>query len=64
MIRNVALQLALLVGLAGSTFAQRGPWVVGEPLPSLRLPTIDGTDTVDLASLRGTRLLLIEFASW
>ena len=37
---------------------------VGERVAALRLPTIDGTQTVDLRDLRGKRVLLIEFASW
>lgn len=44
--------------------SQGDPWQVGRPLPDLRLPTIDGTRTIDLAQLRGKKLLLIEFASW
>lgn len=36
---------------------------VGEAFPDLRLPTIDG-GTLSLSSLRGRKLLLIEFASW
>ena len=37
---------------------------VGEMLPDVRLPTIDGQRTVRLGDLRGKKLLLIEFASW
>ena len=40
------------------------PWRVGQPLPELRLPDVSGTRTVDLASFRGKRLVLFEFASW
>lgn len=36
----------------------------GELLPVLELPEIDGSGLVDLASFRGRKLLLIEFASW
>jgi hypothetical protein len=36
----------------------------GHPLPGLVLPTIDGKGTVDLAELRGKKVLLIQFASW
>jgi hypothetical protein len=56
------LAAAVLLSLAPS--AQAGAWVVGEPLPDLKLPTIDGREQVALSSLRGQRLLLIEFASW
>ena len=44
------------------------PAAVGKEAPvtldPLRLPTIDGKQTIDLAALRGKKLLLIEFASW
>ena len=50
--------------LASIPAAQQVPFVVGQPLPELRLPTIDGQQTIDLAQFRGKRLLLIEFASW
>ena len=33
-------------------------------LQPLHLPTIDGERGIDLGQLRGTKLLLIEFASW
>ena len=55
---GLALALLAVPGLA-----QNMPYVVGQPVPELRLPTIAG-ETVDLASLRGKRLLLIEFAAW
>ena len=65
MIATTTLRLALTAVLSAVLAAQeRGPWVVGRPLPALRLPTIDGGKTIDLSTLRGSRLLLIEFASW
>lgn len=37
----------------------------GARIPSLELPRIDGGgETVDLADLRGRKLLLVQFASW
>jgi hypothetical protein len=49
----------------GSASAQTAaPGKEGERLPDLRLPAIDGSETLSLAELRGTRLLLVEFASW
>lgn len=39
-------------------------WVEGELAPPLRLPTIDGEQTINLHGLVGTPILLIEFASW
>ena len=60
--------LAALALLAPSVSAhaqnQSGRATVGELLPDLELPTIDGTRTIQLSELRGQRLLLIEFASW
>ena len=60
--RTLSLLAVLLTCSAAA--AQNTPYRVGEPLPELRLPTIDGQRTIDLAELRGKRLLLIEFASW
>lgn len=36
----------------------------GARIPSLELPRVDGNGTVDLADLRGRKLLLVQFASW
>lgn len=36
----------------------------GAAIPDVALPRIDGGGVVDLASLRGRKLLLIHFASW
>jgi hypothetical protein len=60
--RMVPLLAVLLTCSAAA--AQNTPYRVDEPLTELRLPTIDGQQTVDLAQFRGKRLLLIEFASW
>lgn len=51
------------VALAATAAAQT-PYHVGQPLPDLRLPTVDGQQTIDLKDYRGKRLLLIEFAAW
>lgn len=57
--------LALLAPSAGAHAQnQSGRATVGELLPDLELPTIDGTRTIRLSELRGQRLLLIQFASW
>ena len=58
------LRVAAALLLSSISFAQ-GPWVVGQPLRDLHLPTIepDGKG-ISLGDLRGKRLLLIEFASW
>lgn len=58
-----SLSLVGFMALGGAA-AQSTPWKEGERLPDLRLPTIDGAQTLSLGELRGTRLLLVEFASW
>lgn len=55
----IAASVALAAPLAAQT-----AYEVEKPLLDLRLPTIDGKRTIDLADYRGKRLLLIEFASW
>ena len=58
------IALAAAVALGTPLAAQfQNPWKVGEPLPDLQLPTIDGK-TFSFAELRGKKFLLIEFASW
>lgn len=58
--RFAAASLALLATQAAGQREVK----VGEGLFALRLPTIDGDATVDLARYRGRKLLLVEFASW
>ena len=36
----------------------------GDFLVDLELPTVDGERTIRLSSLRGKKLLLVQFASW
>lgn len=59
------LFLATLASAADDTIDVGAPIVVGEPLPRIRLPTIDGGtfDTQHFEAYR-ERALLIEFASW
>ncbi len=47
----------------GSDVAAEEP-VAGQPMPELRLPTIERDRTISLHGLRGKKVLLIEFASW
>lgn len=37
---------------------------VGRQVPSIELPRIDGNGTLDLADLRGRKVLLVQFAAW
>ena len=40
-------------------------WVTeGQSVPSVALPRIDGSGVFELDSLRGKKVLLIQFASW
>ncbi len=57
--------LLLLLASAAPVAAQgAGVFAKNQPLPDLELPTIDGATTLNLAELRGTPTLLIQFASW
>jgi hypothetical protein len=58
------LSLVVTALAAGTAVAQAPPARTGEPHPPLRLPTIDGDRTIDLRELAGSKVLLIEFASW
>jgi hypothetical protein len=55
--------VVLLISLSIASVHAKPP-APGAPNPALRLPTIDGRSTVDLRSLRGRKVLLIQFASW
>ncbi len=61
--RTLAPALALLVLLAAAPTHAKEP-KVGDRHPEIRLPTIDGKETVSLRSLVGKRVLLLQFASW
>ncbi len=62
------MRASILATAAGGILAVNAvaqtPWQVGQPLPHVHLPTIDGKEEMDLSSFRGKKLLLIEFASW
>ena len=65
--RNLALTLATCGLLLGSTSrATAAPYApkVGERHPDFTLPTIDNRTPTSLSSLRGKKVLLIQFASW
>lgn len=63
MTRNV-LWLGVLLCMTTTGSALAGEPEVGELYPELRLPTIDGSQTISIRGLRGKKVLLIEFASW
>ena len=56
--------LAALLGATGAAPAQGTSPAVGEPYPDFTLPRIDTREPVSLSSLRGRKVLLIQFASW
>ncbi|MDP6538109.1 MAG: hypothetical protein QF410_01045 [Planctomycetota bacterium] len=53
-----------VLAVAGSTPPQEVGFRIGQLVPDVALPTIDGGGVVRLSDLRGKRVLLIEFASW
>ncbi len=59
---------AFCIALAGATTspcpAQGVGLSEGDFLVDLELPTVDGERTIRLSSLRGKKLLLVQFASW
>ncbi|MFT7463910.1 MAG: hypothetical protein ACI9EF_002258 [Pseudohongiellaceae bacterium] len=60
---RLMLVVALLAGGAAASSSREQP-AVGKPFGALVLPTVDGSQVVDLASFHGRKVLLIEFASW
>ncbi len=60
--RHTALVLAAVLLLTIPAYAKEPK--VGALHPELRLPTIDGEQTISLRSLQGKRVLLLQFASW
>jgi len=57
-----ALSICCATASMAATSRQRP--AVGQPFGPLVLPTVDGTQVIDLASFHGRKVLLIEFASW
>ena len=55
---------AAVVLSAVAAWAEAYPPQVGQPHPDFTLPNIEGRAPVSLASYRGRKLLLIQFASW
>ena len=61
-----SLAVSLLLGAASTLTpcaAQEVGLAQGQVLLDLELPTLDG-ETMRLSSLRGKKLLLVQFASW
>lgn len=61
--------LCMAVSTLASGFARAsgdtgGIFVKDRLVPDLELPTIDGSSTVNLGSLEGRRVIVLQFASW
>lgn len=59
----VALSVVLALGLGGDAASYRGTALLGDPVPDLTLPTLDG-GTVDLAGLSGKAVIVNFWNSW
>ncbi|MCP5067225.1 MAG: hypothetical protein GY946_11725 [bacterium] len=55
--------LVLVLDVSASSEGRPDPQV-DRHYPTLRLPTIDGKQTIGLFRFAGKKVLLIEFASW
>ena len=64
--RWLACSVLTLIGGLGTVEAQDAAALIqrGRPLPRLLLPKVDGSGSLDLADLKGQKVLLIQFASW
>ncbi len=60
----VLASLLLLMANADAQRARKSPWEVGRPAPHVHLPDIRTGEAVDLATFRGKKVLIAEFASW
>lgn len=61
--RTAVSAVALILVFSLATAHAKEP-KVGKLHPEVRLPTIDGKQTISLRSLAGKRVLLLQFASW
>ena len=60
----ISLASSLLAVLPALSVQDAGPPEVGEPFPALAFPQLGEEALTTLADFRGTRVLLIQFASW
>ncbi len=63
---SVTTLLCGFLGLASATAAPAADYApeVGQPHPDFVLPKISDRASVSLSDFRGTKVLLIQFASW
>jgi hypothetical protein len=62
--RRLLLCIVPLLFCAAGALAEEYPPRVGQPHPNFTLPNIEDRAPVSLASYRGRKVLLIQFASW
>ena len=64
--RRLNLFLTAGLVLATTSLTAQGPITVkvGEPFPALTLPSLADGKPLSIASFRGKRVILFEFASW
>jgi len=64
--RQFSLLLAAGLVLAATSLPAQGPLTVkvGEPFPALTLPSLADGKPLSIASFRGKKVILFEFASW
>lgn len=60
----LAAPIGASVSAGGRNTDAGGIFVKGRPTPGLELPTIDGRSTVDMATLLGRKVIVLQFASW
>lgn len=60
----LALVFTTLLAIPWPPPAHAEEAVVGQPHAEIHLPTIDGEGSLSLHAQRGTKVLLIQFASW
>ncbi len=71
---GLSVLMTTMVAIAVPTFAAGsapiwsgdpgGIFVKDQPAPGLELPTIDGRSTINLGTLVGRRVIVLQFASW
>jgi hypothetical protein len=58
------MNAVMLVSLSIASAASASPFRVGEPVPQLRLPSIEDGRPLSLAEFRGEKVMLHVWASW
>ena len=61
---RLLLAATLVAGSATFASAQDGPPKVGERFPALAFPNLETGELSSIADFEGTKVLLVQFASW